>query len=279
VTYAPATLLTLREYLKPLTGLSSPNLGIVGDARHVAVGQSYHLGANQLVATAYSRRTARDRAGLTNAASALDIGNHGELRQLSRWLVSRARVNARGTDDIREIIYSPDGVKVLRWDRERGFNSAPREGEADDSHRWHTHISWYRDAEYRDKRGVFAPFYDDTSLPDTSTGGGDMPGVRATPFGPTIAGIFRVGSTDGLAIPIIGGTRTPIGAGATRHAVGPYTIDAFSDPTRLFYIVTEDGAPAFVAATLGTFSPLIPSSPDCTAAIAADRARARIVYE
>lgn len=167
MTFAPASLLALRSFLHPLTGLSAVSLGIVGDTAHAAKGTSYHLGADDLSATAYSRQTARDVAGLSNAASAIDIGTFPRLRAMSMWLVVQARQNAPGTSDMREIIYSPDGVNVLRWDRERGYASVPKTGEADDSHRSHTHISWYRDAEKRDHVVAFRPFF--VPIPDTAT--------------------------------------------------------------------------------------------------------------
>lgn len=151
MTFAPPTMLELAQLWTDHGGV---NLGIVGDADHAARGVSYHLGKDQLVDGAYSAKTARDRAGLTNAASAIDLGRLGgtliNLATFSRWLVQQARANAPGTSDMREIIYTPDGQVVLRWDRERGYASEPRAGEADDSHLSHTHISWYRDAEARD---------------------------------------------------------------------------------------------------------------------------------
>lgn len=174
MTYAPARLLALRNYLMPRTGLSAGNLGIVGDAAH-AVRATYHNGRDRFAASGldtcaenYTICTARDRAGLTNAAAAMDIGNHPDLRKLSRWLVARCRENAPGTRDIREVIYSPNGVQVLRWDRERGVQSLPvAEPQLDPSHRWHTHVSWYRDSELRDKLIVFKPYYEPTTpLPE-----------------------------------------------------------------------------------------------------------------
>jgi hypothetical protein len=138
----------------------------VGDAAHQRRA-SYHNGQDAITrygrtaATDYSIRTVRDREPyLTNAAAALDIGNFRRLRSLSLSLVSQARANAPGTRDMREIIYSPDGARVLRWDRERGVSSLPRAGEADDSHLWHTHISWYRDSENRDKLAPFVRFFE-----------------------------------------------------------------------------------------------------------------------
>lgn len=165
MTYAPATLRTLAALYVAQGGV---NLGIVGDTSHQAMGTSYHLGKDQLIPTAYSIKTARDKAGLTNAASAMDFGRlNGSLAQLrtfSQWLVGQARANATGTFDMREIIYSPDGVAVLRWDRERGYASAPRPGEADNSHLTHTHVSWYRDAELRDHTTAIRPYFEEAPV-------------------------------------------------------------------------------------------------------------------
>ncbi|HSV93276.1 MAG TPA: hypothetical protein VLH81_09370 [Desulfobacterales bacterium] len=174
MTANPRTLRDLGAYWASQGGL---NLGVVGSLRTHCRG--YHLGRDRIYGPVacrpggvarpglgdadYSVRTARDRAGLSNAASAIDLGRlDGSLEQLrafSRWLVGRCRANRPGTSDIREVIYSPDGRSVLRWDRERGPSSAPRSGEADDSHLTHTHISFYRDSEGRDKRPLLAPYF------------------------------------------------------------------------------------------------------------------------
>lgn len=163
MTFAPATILAARAYLKGRdSDLSDPELGIVGGPSHVATGTSYHLGADQLKPSRnpYSARAFRDRNGLSNAASALDIDDDlNELRALSVWLVEECRRGASDTLDVREIIYSPNGFNVLRWDRERGQGSAPFP-DNDLSHRTHTHISWYRDSEFRDKVGMFRRFFE-----------------------------------------------------------------------------------------------------------------------
>jgi hypothetical protein len=159
----PATLTALREFLKPVTRLKAVSLGIVGDKRHK---RGYHLGKDRIFGpdgegdADYSVQTRRDKAGLTNKASAMDIGNFKRLREMSKWIVREARANAPDTRDIREIIYSPDGDTVLRWDRTRGVTSRPREGEADNSHRTHTHISWFRNSQERDKTALFGRFFD-----------------------------------------------------------------------------------------------------------------------
>lgn len=168
MTYAPATIKALAAYL---VAHRFGNSGIVGDAAHQARA-SYHNGQDAITAhgrTAandYSIRTARDREPhLTDAAAGLDIGKGNsslaDLQNLSRYIVAECRRNAPGTSDIREVIYSPDGATVLRWDRERGYASAPQPGEADASHLWHTHVSFYRDSEARDKVGPWRGYFEE----------------------------------------------------------------------------------------------------------------------
>lgn len=167
MTYAPQPLKDVRSFLKlEDTDLTDNEVGIVGSPSHIQTGTSYHLGGDELIMSKnpYSARTARDKAGLAdpeiaNAASAIDIDDDlDELRALSVWLVEQCRAAAPDTLDIREIIYSPDGVLVLQWDRERGATSPPQP-HSDLSHRQHTHISYYRDSARRSKLGPFQRFY------------------------------------------------------------------------------------------------------------------------
>jgi hypothetical protein len=161
----PVTLKDLGAFWTSHGGVS---LGVVGDTDHEKRA-SYHNGGDVIQhhgrtsATDYTIRTERDHDGLTDAASGIDLGRLGKtdagLRTFSKWLVAQARADAPGTSDIREIIYSDDGKRVLRWDRERGHTSEPRTGEGDDTHLWHTHVSFYRDSEKRDKVGAFAGFF------------------------------------------------------------------------------------------------------------------------
>ena len=168
MTFNPPTLIALGHFWTAQGGV---NLGVVGDTGHVAKGTSYHLGKSQLTATAYSIKTARDKAGLTEAASAIDLGKINksikELRTFSKWLVSQAQANADGTRDIREIIYSPDGVRVFGWSRENGVASAPILGYGDSTHVTHTHVSFYRDAEKRDHTTAFRPYFAAAPTGDT----------------------------------------------------------------------------------------------------------------
>lgn len=188
MTYAPSDLLNVRAWLlarfdinKGLAraaDLDPAEVGIVGDDQHAASG-GYHIGNDGLARvgrrdTDYSKReSSRDRPG-TNAAAALDIGdfaNSGHsLRSLSVAIVDACRRGDSRTRDIREVIYSPDGVNVKRWDR-LGVRTT---GGSD--HTWHTHISFHRDSEGRRDRddnflGLLKAIVDRTE----SAQGADMP--------------------------------------------------------------------------------------------------------
>lgn len=150
-------------FTKRFPHIDPVHFGIVGGPSHVAAGTSYHLGRDQLKLSRdpYSARTARDRAGLSNAASAGDVTDMigvNLLRSLSLWVVSQARAGAADAADLREIIFSPDGNAVLTWDRQRGGASFPL-ARGDSSHRTHTHFSWYRDSEFRDRAALFERFF------------------------------------------------------------------------------------------------------------------------
>jgi len=164
VTFAPPSLLACRDVFQSrFPEILDVDLGIVGGPSHVLTGTSYHLGVDQLKMSRdpYSARTARDRAGLSNAASAFDITDQiGAvlLRQLSTWLVAQCRAKAADTLDIREIIFSPDGNAVLTWDRQNGVTSFPTQ-RGSLSHRVHTHVSFYRDSEHHNRHAVFERFF------------------------------------------------------------------------------------------------------------------------
>lgn len=153
MTYAPKQLQKLQRYLHDKTGLPFNALGIVGDKNHRG---GYHCGSDRVISGDYSVvESKRDRNGLSQAASAIDIGYFPGLRKMSLWLVAQCEAGAPDTLDIRSIIYSPDGKTVERWDR-----LDIRDG-GDGSHRSHTHCSWHRDSEDDDKVAVFRRYFDD----------------------------------------------------------------------------------------------------------------------
>lgn len=165
MTYAPQSLKDAQIYLHDKTGLPWVSLGIVGDVNHHG---GYHQGEGNVSSTDYSvDESSRDSRGLTGAASAIDIGSFSRLREMSVWIVDQCKVGAADTLDIREVIYSPDGRTVKRWDR------LGRRSTGDSSHLTHTHISYHRDSEARDKTGLFRRFFGDA--PSTIAGGIMLP--------------------------------------------------------------------------------------------------------
>lgn len=160
MTSAPPNLLAARAVLldqlgrdaRPAPGvtlldrLDGAELGIVGDPNHRG---GYHCGSDRVVDDDYSvHESPRDLRGLTRYACALDVGKFRvrtaigtyDLPHYSRWLVAQCAANTADTQHIREVIYSPDGKVVRRWDR------LHRRTTGDTSHLFHTHESYFRDA-------------------------------------------------------------------------------------------------------------------------------------
>lgn len=157
MTSAPACLLEARSLLLDhldihedsaaySTDLDPAEVGIVGNAAHWG---GYHCGSDRVTSGDYSvTESVRDSSGLTLDASALDVGLFSvtvggqahNLRTFSIWCVAQCEAGAADARDIREIIYSPDGEVVRRWDRLK------RRATGDSSHLWHTHFSFHRDA-------------------------------------------------------------------------------------------------------------------------------------
>lgn len=190
MTFAPQALLDARTYLKPLTGLDSIELGITPDENHHG---GYHCGWDQRrlvdgVLHDYAwQESTRDSSHKTNAARALDVGNFPRLRELSIWIVQQCQAGAPDTADIREVIYSPDGLVVKRWDR------LGKRSSGDDSHLTHTHISFFADAETHDKTALFRRFFERTNVTTI-----DQVGEWAKN---THAGIFYGGTSCGDKLP------------------------------------------------------------------------------
>lgn len=162
---APTDLLAARARIRALTQLPAVGIGIVGDPAHLA-GGGYHVGETDLIhiggygpagATAghvrqtrtdYSVRLGRDRAGCTEDASAMDIGDAWPAGGRAAWLrFNRLLVRALQTGDpalgaVRAVNFSRDGFERKRIDREYGFGVIE---DSLDSVTIHTHIEWYRD--------------------------------------------------------------------------------------------------------------------------------------
>lgn len=162
MTDAPGDLVGFRHAVQAETGLTDPaDVGIVGDGVHAKTG-GYHEGRSVLIligrfhASAragslledYSARLARDRMGLTEDSSAVDIasewprGGRAAWLRFNRMLVAALQAVDRALSAVRAINYSPDGTARHRIDREHGFSQVD---DTTDSVTIHTHLEFYRD--------------------------------------------------------------------------------------------------------------------------------------
>jgi hypothetical protein len=160
-TSTPGDLAAFRTAVEHVTGIADPNaLGIAGDRAHQLTG-GYHLGKSDLQAIGhyhppatahvgstaedYSARQQRDRQGLTEDASAVDVDqawpNGGRAAWL-RWnnlVVRDLRAGIPSLAAIRGINTTLDGVTPRRFDALTGWAPEPT------SDRGHTHTEFWRD--------------------------------------------------------------------------------------------------------------------------------------
>lgn len=144
---APARILNVeREFSKrPDRPQSYRFSGVAGDVRHSF---GYHVDPADLSGSDYSLQTARDRRGATqhpNDASAWDLSfGPADMILVTRRLLRAAKANDPRMAAVREFCGTLDGNNTYPWDLHgnvsEGINSW------DDSHLWHVHVSFYRDA-------------------------------------------------------------------------------------------------------------------------------------
>ena len=278
MTYAPATLSQLGKYWSDHGGV---NLGIVGNQKHCA---GYHLGKDRIFSDCackpdgtcesgkrwsdYSVQTSRDKAGLTNGSAAIDLGKLNgtlvQLRQFSDWLARRCVKSVAGTEDVREVIYSPDGKRVLGFKDGVDF-LIPDYGDL--SHLTHTHVSFYRDAEARDKRPLFAPYF---TVPDTDTEEVVLDYTHIDGQADSGPGTVTV-TIDGAAAILVDGTLYGLPKGSVKHSYG---LIRFKDGTwkgQDAYLIGQDCGYLLKRAVTYKADAVV----DCTDAVAVQREKDR----
>lgn len=278
MTYAPAALSELMTYWVRQGGA---NLGIVGDLAHQRRA-SYHNGQDAITkygrtaANDYSIRLERDREPhLTSAAAGIDLGAlNGDLRQLyafSKWLVQQCINRAPGTEDIREVIYSPDGKIVQRWDNhDRALRTGwpVTTGQGDQSHLWHTHISWFRDSERRSKVGVFSPYFEDEEV-----------AIDYYPI-PRPTGTLTIKEGRGLVNLITG--KASMTTDLTKTSLGGiHLVEPWSDEPGMQegYLVRHKQQAWVALDGVVETPPETPVAGDCSSAVAAERSRAESIRD
>ncbi|MDT0531720.1 hypothetical protein RM555_22270 [Micromonospora sp. DSM 115977] len=207
MTRAPQNLLAVRRLLLDHLNvdpdavrdqdLEPAEVGIVGDPAHRG---GYHCGSDRVVPRDYSVvESPRDSSGLTLDAAALDVGlfrvsvggRAHDLRSFSTWCVAQCTAGTTDSRDIREIIYSPDGKVVRRWDRLRKRTSG------DNSHLWHTHFSFFRDSikANQDQTPLFRRYLTTIGLLED-----DMSAEAESKINSIYAGMFLGGSSMGRSV-------------------------------------------------------------------------------
>jgi hypothetical protein len=147
MTTAPSTLIALQDKL--VSNLHTKNLGIVGDASHVASG-GYHIGAKTLrrngMSNDYSLEFALDRDATHDYACAIDIGGSAsQLMTLGNRLVHALKNHdPRVYRRIRGVNAPFDGVSAdRRYDTENP-NTSSDDNTQSSSDRGHIHVEIYR---------------------------------------------------------------------------------------------------------------------------------------
>lgn len=198
VTFAPPDLQAVQRYVHDKTGQPWDALGIIHSTPQ---GGGYHEGQDLLAAadrapgpaypySDYSYADARtvssnglgrdltaaDRlAGEPDAASAFDLGGaFPDFLKFNAWMRDRMLAGDPRTRDIREMIYTLDGITVRRIDR----TGIQRDG-GDNTHLSHTHFSFYRDSFGRRDRddnflGLLKEFFTPTLASPGTEGDSDM---------------------------------------------------------------------------------------------------------
>jgi hypothetical protein len=272
MSYAPVTLVGVGDAWKSHGGT---NLGIVGSMKTHRRG--YHLGKDRIFATGIapscastptagtctagegwndsSVQTARDKAGLTNAAAAIDLGPlngvAGSEVAFAKWLIGQCQGGAPDTKDIRAVNYT-----IYRWDRQKGQTSSVYVHSVNET--GHVHVEFYRDSRDRSQRAVFDRYFATTG---TGAQEVDIVGLIVTlPANPAVGTLKLAAGVD--TIRVSDGAHYKLPASATRQAYAAALGGQYSGPGYLFdaqadelHFVREGTGAQFTAASGSPVTP------------------------
>lgn len=159
----PQSLIDVGQLVKSNFPTAAISIRAARSARGFHAGRAEIFGPAGQGARDYSVKAARNSAGLTDASSAIDIsrisykGADSPLRQLTASLVAQSAAGQDGAQ-LFEVI-GPDATGAANyWGVLTGWQ--PRPAWADGSHRWHVHVSYYRDTEFSDRTAPFRRFFE-----------------------------------------------------------------------------------------------------------------------
>jgi hypothetical protein len=131
--------------------------------------EGYHLGRDQIFgpngrgSSDYSIQHARDKAGLSDARSAVDVQlSRTRMPKLAAHLVAEAK--AGRAPDIAEVVGLHTDGRVYDWRRRTGWRRIGPRAKGD-QHEGHVHVSYYRDSENRDKVPPFQRYFEPDKPP------------------------------------------------------------------------------------------------------------------
>lgn len=161
----PDSLAAVRQFVSDAAGVPRANISIraARSSRGFHAGRSDIYGAFGQGDKDYSVKAPRNKAGLTNASSAVDVkvpykGAGSMLRQLTASLVAQAASGQDGGMIFEVIGPDPATGKANYWGVLSNWQARP--AWADASHEWHVHVSFYRDTEYADRAAVYRRFFE-----------------------------------------------------------------------------------------------------------------------
>lgn len=160
---APPSLIDVRRYLVAKTGKPTANFSIraAKSSRGYHAGRAEIFGPNGQGNKDYSVKQPRDKAGLSEASSAIDIKLPiPQLKALVAYLLAGAKA---GTLDIFELIGPDSTGKANYWSKATGWLPKPKWAPA--SHEWHIHMAFPRDTEFTDRVAIFRPFFEAQPAP------------------------------------------------------------------------------------------------------------------
>lgn len=275
MSYAPLTISALAAAWVKFGGA---NGGIVGDKNHTG---GYHLGKDRIFSSTgkgwndYSVQYQRDKAGLTNASAGFDLSwptsNKTTLQHFSRWLVERCKTDARYRKLFREIIYSPNGqLPIHRYSGvDNKVYTGP--GSGDNTHLWHTHVSFWRDTESLAKAWIIDEYKKAIQPPDTGTDMGVKVYLPATKDANIYDDFGTAKLNSGRLTRVSDGVAVPLAAGTNLGVVQKATVDG-----KAHVCLNHAGESHVVPMANVTYTPLTVPPLDCDAEVkaAVDKANA-----